>query len=74
MPKSNILIAALLLTNAITGVVLWRSQQQVQYQSKKANSFADLYSEASKEIHKLGPKTPAQPPRTKPYAKAIAYR
>jgi hypothetical protein len=74
MPKSNILIAALLLTNAITGVVLWRSQQQVQYQSKKASAFAVLYSEASKQIHNLGAETPAQATRTKPYAKAIAYR
>jgi hypothetical protein len=68
------LIAMLVLTNAITGVVLWRSQQQVQYQSKKANTFAVLYSETSKQIHKLEPKTPAQAPHKKPYAKAIAYR
>jgi hypothetical protein len=70
----RILIVILVLTNAITGVVLWRSQQQVQYQSKAANTFALLYSEASKEIHKLGAETPAQTPRAKPYAKAIVYR
>jgi hypothetical protein len=68
----TILIAMLVLTNAITGVSLWRSHQQVQYQSKKASTFADLYFDASKQNHKPSPEIPAQ--ITKPYAKAIIYR
>jgi hypothetical protein len=72
MPKSNILIAALVLTNVITGVSLWRSHQQVQYQSVKASTFADLYFDASKQNHKPSPEIPAQ--ITEPYAKEIVYR
>jgi hypothetical protein len=45
MPKSpvpSILIAALVLTNAATGGVLWRTYERVPYQTQKASNFAPI--------------------------------
>jgi hypothetical protein len=53
MPKSNILIAALLLTNAITGVVLWRSHQEIQYWMNESRALSKQHELASAENESL---------------------
>ena len=54
MPKiSSILIVGLVLTNAITGVVFWRSQKRIQYLAKEASVFATESTKALQEVHSL---------------------
>jgi hypothetical protein len=52
MPKMKpTLISMLVLTNAITGVVLWRSQERIQYLAKEANVFANESTRYRQEVH-----------------------
>jgi hypothetical protein len=66
MPKSNILITLLVLTNVISGVALWRSQQQVQYQVQKAQAITDVLVNQSKENIRLRKVIGSQDPSAKP--------
>ena len=59
------LIAALVLSNSVTGVVLWRSLQQTQYQTQKAQAFASAFEYTSKENYRLTKVISPQPPRAK---------
>jgi hypothetical protein len=43
------LISILILTNAVIGVALWRSQQQVHGLAREANVFASLFHQVSKQ-------------------------
>jgi hypothetical protein len=71
----SIFIAALVLTNSITGAGWWRSQERVQYVTSEAKTFAQLYAEASKEVYDMK-KTPQQSivkPQNSAKYKLIAY-
>jgi hypothetical protein len=67
----SIFMAALVLTNAITGAGWWRSQDRVQYLSSEAKTFAQLYAAASKEIYDM--KNNPQQPKASAKYKLIAY-
>jgi hypothetical protein len=76
MHKSpSILMAALVLANAITGAGWWRSQDRVQYLASEAKTFAQLYSAASKEIYdmKQAPHQSIAKPQASAQYKLIAY-
>jgi hypothetical protein len=53
MKISQILIGTLLLTNAITVGMWWRSQQQVQRMSNEVRNFSKQHEIALKENHLL---------------------
>jgi hypothetical protein len=53
MPNSKILIGALLLTNAVAGVMWWRSHSQAQYWQAEARASSKQYDIASKENNLL---------------------
>jgi hypothetical protein len=47
----SILIASLIVTNAVMGVGWWRSYERAQYQTHKASTFVNLYEKSNKDIY-----------------------
>ncbi len=53
MPKSKIIIGALLLSNALAGAMWWRSHSQAQYWMDESRTLSKQYDIAIKENHSL---------------------
>jgi hypothetical protein len=53
MQKSTILIGVLLLTNAVAGVMWWRSHQETQYWMSESRTLSKQYDVVSRESESL---------------------